>query len=102
MTEEEKNEFFEMIIKTKVAKKLYDMLYEIWANDDFVLGVIFKLKDDEKKLKMINFLENGLTNTDEIILHAMAIERDIDVEAVREMINSIDFSKRQVFHREPQ
>ena len=101
MTEEEKNELIEMLIKTETAQKLYDMLYKIWANYDFVFGVMMDLKGDESKQKMIKLIDNGLIDTDEIILNSMAIERNIEVEEMREMINSIDWSKRQVFHREP-
>ena len=68
-----------------MSKKLYNMLKKIWDNEDFLLFRLLDLKTDEKKQKMIDILEEtGLTDTDEIIVHCMAIEEDTDVATIKE------------------
>ena len=68
-----------------MSKKLYNMLKKIWDNEDFLLFRLLDLKTDEKKQKMIDILEEtGLTDTDEIIVHCMAIEEDTDVSTIKE------------------
>ena len=101
MTEELKEYLMKKYINSEISKKLYDILNEIWQNDEFIFGVITDLKNEEKQSKMIKLLENGLKDTDEINLHALAMDYNVEVEEMREMIKSIDWSKRQVFHREP-
>ena len=46
--------------KTETGKKLFDMLVDIWDDDDFVTGVLCNVKGDERRQKMIKALENNL------------------------------------------
>ncbi len=59
--------------KTEKGKQLYDMLKKIWADDEWICGVIIELKGDEKKQKMIDILEDGETDRSQIVLIAMDI-----------------------------
>ena len=72
-------------LNTPIAKKYYNMLKEILDEEHFLLFRLLDLKTDEKKQKMIDILEEtGLTDTDEIIVHCMAIEEDTDVATIKE------------------
>lgn len=72
------------LIKTEKAEELYKKLKEIWDNEHFIIGVFSHLDNEEKKQEMIAILDSGLTDTDEIILTAMAIEQDTDVASIKE------------------
>ena len=72
-------------LNTPIAKKYYNMLKEILDEEHFLLSMLLDLKTDEQKQKMIDILEEtGLTDTDEIIVHCMAIEEDTDVSTIKE------------------
>ena len=70
---------------TKISEKLKQMLFDIWDDKEFILGVLMDLKaDDEQRQKMIKALENNLEDyefddadwnvyTDKVTLLAMAI-----------------------------
>lgn len=78
-------EFIKKNTSTPTAKKFYNMMKEIWDEENFLVGRLLDLKTDEKKQKMIDILEEtGLTDTDEIIVHCMAIEEDTDVATIKE------------------
>lgn len=70
--------------RTETGRILYDKLKAIWDNEYFLLGVISDLKGDEKKQKMIDILNEGLTDTDEIILMGIAIRDNITLKEVKE------------------
>ncbi len=78
-------EFIKKNTSTPIAKKFYNMLKEIWDEENFLISMLLDLKTDEKKQKMIDLLEEtGLTDTDEIILHCMAIRDNTDVATIKE------------------
>ena len=70
---------------TKISEKLKQMLFDIWDDKEFILGVLMDLKaDDEQRQKMIKALENNLEDyefddadwnvyTDKVYLVAEAI-----------------------------
>lgn len=71
-------------INSDVAVDLYNTLINIWADDEFILGIFLDLEGDEKKQKMIEILNSGLTDTDEIILMGIAIRDNITLKEVKE------------------
>ena len=78
-------EFIKKNTSTPIAKKFYNMLKEIWDEENFLISMLLDLKTDEKKQKMIDLLEEtGLTDTDEIIVHCMAIRDNTDVATIKE------------------
>ncbi len=82
-------EFIKKNTSTPIAKKFYNMLKEIWDEENFLINflisMLLDLKTDEKKQKMIDLLEEtGLTDTDEIILHCKAIRDNTDVATIKE------------------
>lgn len=58
-----------------VDVKLFDLLSKIWEDSHFLQGMKVILKTDNEKQKMINILEAGETNTDQIILSALEIKK---------------------------
>lgn len=56
--------------KTETGKKLYDMLKKIWNNEHFLIGVLATIKGDEKRQKLIDFIEQENIMDDEIIVLA--------------------------------
>ena len=78
-------EFIKKNTSTPIAKKFYNMLKEIWDEENFLISMLLDLKSDEKKQKMMDLLEEtGLTDTDEIILHCKAIRDNTDVATIKE------------------
>ena len=78
-------EFIKKNTSTPIAKKFYNMLKEIWDEENFLISMLLDLKTDEKKQKMIDLLEEtSLTDTDEIIVHCMAIRDNTDVATIKE------------------
>ena len=78
-------EFIKKNTSTPIAKKFYNMLKEIWDEENFLISMLLDLKTDEKKQKMIDLLEEtSLTDTDEIILHCKAIRDNTDVATIKE------------------
>ena len=78
-------EFIKKNTSTPIAKKFYNMMKEICDEEHFLVGRLLNLKTDEKKQKMIDLLEKtGLTDTDEIIVHCMAIRDNTDVATIKE------------------
>lgn len=65
--------------KTETSKKLFDLLKDIWNDNDFIAGVLANLKNDENKQKMIVALEDGLTDTDTITLLALDIADGLEI-----------------------
>lgn len=59
--------------KTQISKTLAQMLTNLWDDDDFIIGVLGVLKSDEQKQKMIDILEDGEDDTDQITLLTLDI-----------------------------
>ena len=78
-------EFIKKNTSTPIAKKFYNMLKEIWDEENFLISMLLDLKTDEKKQKMIDLLEEtSLTDTDEIIVHCMAIRDNTYFATIKE------------------
>lgn len=56
--------------KTETGRKLFDILQNIWDNEDFIVGVLSEVKGDEKRQKLIDFIEEENVTDDEIIVLA--------------------------------
>lgn len=56
--------------KTETGRKLFDLLKNIWDDEDFIVGTLLEVKGDEKRQKLINFIEEENITDDEIIVLA--------------------------------
>lgn len=66
--------------KTETGKKLYDMLKKIWNNEHFLIGVLATVKGDEKRQKLIDFIEEeNETDSDVITLASLDIADGIEI-----------------------
>lgn len=66
--------------KTETGKKLYDMLKKIWNNEHFLIGVLATVKGDEKRQKLIDFIEEeNVTDSEIIVLAAGDIADGIEI-----------------------
>lgn len=68
----------EKYIKTELDHKLYDLMKNVWDNEHFISHPFICLKTDEQKEKLIEALEDGLTDTDKISLLVLYIKRGIE------------------------
>ncbi len=71
-------------LTSEISKELYNKLINIWDDNNFILGVMSRTETDEQKQKMIEIINSGLTDTDEILLNAMAIEENLDILTIKE------------------
>lgn len=56
--------------KTETGRKLFDLLKKIWDDEDFIVGTLAEVKGDEKRQKLIDFIEQENITDDEIIVLA--------------------------------
>ena len=55
------------LIKTKLAQALYQKLHFIYDNEMWVLGILDEVFDNDNKIKkLLNIIDNGETDADEI------------------------------------
>lgn len=57
-------------LKTSIARKYYDLLYDICkkANTDYLfIGLFTRLKEDADRQKMIDAIESGITDPFDLI-----------------------------------
>lgn len=52
--------------QSETGRRLYDKLKEIWDDHDFILGILVWVKGDEKRKKLLKYLDEGETDTDRI------------------------------------
>lgn len=72
-------------VPTETGKKLFDLLYASWDDPDFLTGVLSMLKGDAKKQEMIDAIESGVTDSDDIMDKAFQIVYGVTIdELVRE------------------
>lgn len=57
-------------IPTETGKKLYDLLKDIWDDQEFIFGTLLELKGDEKKQKLIDFIEKEKVTSSDIVISA--------------------------------
>lgn len=61
-------------VPTLTGKKLYDLLIKIWDDPEFVRGTLEELKGDEKKQRLIDFIEQyNIDDSDDVIELSMDI-----------------------------
>lgn len=89
-------------INSDVALHLYNILLDIWDNDNFIFSVLFDLKGDTNKQKMIEILKSGLIDTDEIKLTSMEffenyVEEWLEKELTNEYSNKLNNKLREVW-----
>ena len=56
--------------KTETGRKLFDLLKKIWDDEDFIVGTLSEVKGDEKRQKLIDFIEKENITDDEIVILA--------------------------------
>ncbi len=54
-------------VPTETGKKLYDLLVDSWNNPEFIRGTLAILRGDAKKQELIDAIEAGMTDSDDII-----------------------------------
>ena len=55
------------LVKTRIARKLYKKLLAIWDDKMWALGIMDELYNNDVKIqKMIDIIDNGETDTDEL------------------------------------
>ena len=52
--------------QSETGRRLYDKLKEIWDDHDFIRGILVWVKGDEKRKKLLKYLDEGETDTDRI------------------------------------
>ncbi len=62
------DEYKPKLVKNQLGEKLFNLLQNVWDDEHFIIGVLGGLKTDEQKQKMIDILEAGEDDTDQIIL----------------------------------
>lgn len=73
----------DVYLKTPTNKKLYSILKSIWDNEEFILGVMTFCFSEEHQQKMINVIKSGVTNRNEIILWAISIGKNKDINNLK-------------------
>lgn len=56
--------------KTETGRKLFDLLKNVWDDEDFIVGTLSAVKGDEKRQKLIDFIKKENITDDEIIVLA--------------------------------
>ena len=66
--------------KTETGRKLFDLLKNIWDDEDFIVGTLSEVKGDEKRQKLIDFIEEeNVTDSEIIVLAAGDIADGIEI-----------------------
>lgn len=69
--------FRESLTTTEISKKLVDILSKIFVSEYYIENILIILKNDENKQKLIDYLKNGETDRDKILLKTAEIHREI-------------------------
>lgn len=66
--------------KTETGRKLFDLLKNIWDDEDFIVGTLSEVKGDENRQKLIDFIEeDNITDAEIIILASGDIADGIEI-----------------------
>lgn len=60
-------------VNNQISNKLYNLLAPLRDDKDYPLCILALLKTNENKKKLLDLIENGLNNSDEIILKTLSI-----------------------------
>ncbi|MBQ8459890.1 hypothetical protein IJ541_07295 [bacterium] len=63
--------------ETNIETRLKEKLKEIWDNSDFIRGVSDTLKTDANRIRMEKLLDQGLRDTDKILLLSLSFQRGL-------------------------
>lgn len=66
-----------------INRKLHSLLKNIWDYDDFIFGIMDYCETDELQQKMINVIESGVNNRNEICLWAISLYRGKDINQLK-------------------
>ena len=61
--------------KSEIGKTLYDKLKEIYDEPHFLFCVISRLVGDEQKQKLLDVINDGITDDEQITLYSLAINK---------------------------
>jgi len=73
----------DVYLKTDTNKKLYSLLKNIWDNEEFILGIMTFCFSEEQQQKMIDVINSGVDNKNEITLWAISISRNKDINELK-------------------
>lgn len=66
--------------KTETSKKLYDLLIDTVKHTESIYGILSRLQGDEKRQKLVDFIEDeNVTDSDVIILASLDIADGIEI-----------------------
>lgn len=71
------NKYLDRENYSDIGKEVFDRIKEIWDNSDFIRGVSDTLKTDANKIRMEKLLDQGLKDTDKIILLSLSFQRGL-------------------------
>ena len=72
-----------MYLVNDINKKLYSLLKNICDYEEFILGIMEHCETDEQQQKMIEVIENGVTNRNEICLWAISLCSGQDINKLK-------------------
>ena len=64
-------------------KKLYSLLKNICDYDEYIFGIMEYCETDELQQKMINVIESGVNDRNEICLWAISLYRGKDINELK-------------------
>ncbi len=68
-------------VPTETGRRLYDKLVEIWADGEFVYFTLALLSGDERKQKMIDYIEKyEITDSSDVTLLSLDILDGVEPE----------------------
>ena len=59
------------------------LLKNIWDNEEFIFGIMEHCETDEQQQKMIEVIESGVTNKNEITLWAISLCSGKDINQLK-------------------
>jgi hypothetical protein len=66
------------------GKTLYDKLYRIFNDDEFVLGVLIDVKTDSEKQELLDYIEEVKDiSSEEVILKSLTINEERKLHLLR-------------------
>lgn len=69
-------------VPTETGKKLFDLLYASWDDPEFLRAVLGRLKGDAKKQEMIDVIEAGMTDSDDITDKSLEIAYGMKIDGI--------------------
>ena len=70
-------------LKTQTNKKLYSLLKNICDYDEYIFRIMTFCFSEEHQLKMIDVIESGVDNRNEICLWALSISENKDINQLK-------------------